>query len=72
MLLSVFGPKDAVEPGNGAAALAHLAQDFICARLAAVDDALTRLADDLVRPIAQQRLGAFVEENDIPILCRWR
>ena len=64
---AVLGPKHAFEPGNGAAALAHLAQDFVCPRLAAVEHAHAA-ADNVFGLIAQQRLGALVEQYDLSFL----
>ncbi len=63
----VLGPENAVESGDHAAALAHLAQNLVGARLAAVEQA-HGTADDFLRPVAEQNFRALVEEHHASIL----
>ena len=64
---AVLGLEHAVEAGDGAAALAHLAQHVLGVVVAGIE-IRGGPADDVRGAIAQQGLGALVEQHDIAVL----
>ena len=64
---SVLGLEHALAAGRRAAAFAHLDQDVPCAILAIVELS-GGVADNIFGAIAQQCLGAFIEEDDVALL----
>ena len=67
MLLSSLALSTLSNPDTVPPRLRHLAQDFICPRLASVEHAQGS-ADGLLGSVTEQRLRSVVEQDDFPIL----